>query len=288
MLTWFRWGFLFLLILSFIIVLSVFLLLRQSLPMLDGEVKVSGLATVVFIDRDDQGIPLISGSNRQDIAFATGYLHAQDRFFQMDLNRRRSAGELSELLGEIALEHDQQQRKHRFRQVARQAVEQASPEQKNLLSTYALGVNQGINDLGQKPFEYFLLGVEPEQWNLEDTFLTIFSMYVDLNDNEVKLDNLKGFLSRVTSPVVIDFLSPLKTRWDSPMQQGFLPDVPTPGPELVNLRDKDASLYAHLNGVVLEDQVTGSNNWAVSGELTSHGGAIIQDDMHLHHRVPAI
>ncbi len=288
MLVWFRRGFFFLIALAFISILTVFVLLYQSLPLLDGEVKVPGLAAAVFIDRDDQGTPLISGSNRRDVAFAIGYLHAQDRFFQMDLSRRNSAGELSELVGGMALEHDKRQRKHRFRQVARKSVEQATAEQKALLNAYARGVNQGINDLGQKPFEYMLLGVEPELWKPEDTFLTVFSMYMDLNDNEVKLDNLKGYLSRVTSPVVIDFLSPLKTRWDSPMQPGVLPDVPTPGPELVNLRNNDTSLYSKLSGTLTEDQMIGSNNWAVSGALTAHGGAIVQDDMHLSHRVPTI
>ena len=206
----------------------------------------------------------------------------------MDLNRRNSAGELSELVGKVAFEHDQQQRKHRFRRVAQQAVKQATPEQQALLDAYARGVNLGISDLGQKPFEYLLLGVDPQPWKAEDTFLTVFSMYMDLNDNEVKLDNLKGFLSRVTSPLVIDFLSPLKTRWDSPVQQSYLPDVPTPSVELVNLRSKSESFYAGLEGTLLEDHMIGSNNWAVSGKLTSHGGAIIQDDMHLSHRVPTI
>ena len=250
--------------------------------------KASSLNNSVTIERDVLGVPLISGSDRKDVAFATGYLHAQERFFQMDLNRRNSAGELSELVGELALDHDKRQRKHRFRKVAQQAVEIMTSEHQALLNAYTNGVNQGLEDLGRKPFEYLLLGVEPQPWKNEDSYLSIFSMYMDLNDDEVKLDNLKGFLSRVTVPAVIDFLSPLKTLWDSPMQPGELPDVPTPGVELVDLRSKGVELYANLGGTTLEDSLIGSNNWAVSGELTDHGGAIIQDDMHLSHRVPTI
>ncbi|MGO0309771.1 penicillin acylase family protein [Endozoicomonas acroporae] len=288
MLIWLRRGFFLLVSISLLIILTAFVLLRQSLPMLEGEVKTPFLNAAVTIERDAQGVPLISGSDRMDVAFATGYLHAQERFFQMDLNRRNSAGELSELVGELALDHDKRQRKHRFRKVAQQAVEIMSAEHQALLNAYTDGVNHGLKDLGQKPFEYLLLGVEPEPWKSEDSFLSIFSMYMDLNDDEVKLDNLKGFLSRVTVPAVIDFLSPLKTRWDSPMQPGELPDVPTPGAELVDLRSKEAELFANLGGTTLEDSLIGSNNWAVSGELTDHGGAIIQDDMHLSHRVPTI
>ncbi|WP_257284389.1 penicillin acylase family protein [Endozoicomonas sp. SESOKO1] len=288
MLIWFRRGFFLLVSISLLIILTVFVLLRQSLPILEGEVKASSLKASVTIERDARGIPLISGSDRKDVAFAIGYLHAQERFFQMDLNRRNSAGELSELVGELALDHDRRQRKHRFRKVARQAVEIMNSEHQALLQAYTDGVNQGQEDLGQKPFEYLLLGVEPQPWKNEDSYLSIFSMYMDLNDDEVKLDNLKGFLSRVTVPAVIDFLSPLKTRWDSPMQPDELQDVPTPGADLVDLRSKDAELYANLGGTTLEDRLIGSNNWAVSGELTNHGGAIIQDDMHLSHRVPTI
>ncbi|WP_422444077.1 penicillin acylase family protein [Endozoicomonas sp. ALB091] len=288
MLIWLRRGFFLLVSISLLIILTAFVLLRQSLPMLEGEVEAPFLNAAVTIERDAQGVPLISGSDRMDVAFATGYLHAQERFFQMDLNRRNSAGELSELVGELALDHDKRQRKHRFRKVAQQAVEIMSAEHQALLNAYTDGVNHGLKDLGQKPFEYLLLGVEPELWQNEDSFLSIFSMYMDLNDDEVKLDNLKGFLSRVTVPAVIDFLSPLKTRWDSPMQPGELPDVLTPGAELVDLRSKEAELYANLGGTTLEDSLIGSNNWAVSGELTDHGGAIIQDDMHLSHRVPTI
>ncbi|WP_161787418.1 penicillin acylase family protein [Endozoicomonas numazuensis] len=241
-----------------------------------------------MIERDKMGIPVIAGQQRADIAFALGYLHAQERFFQMDLNRRNSAGELSELVGEVALQHDKTQRKHRFRRTAKQAVTIMTPNQLAVLEAYTHGVNQGLKHLKDKPFEYWLLNTEPQPWRNEDTFLTVFSMYMDLNDDEVKLDNAKGFLSRITSTEVIDFVSPLRTRWDAPVEPGIYPIPETPGVEQINLREKPSDFYTALTGELIEDSLIGSNNWAVSGQLTDHGGAIVEDDMHLNHRVPTI
>ena len=88
------------------------LMLRASLPVLDGRVRGNGLSAAVTIDRDALGVPTISGADRGDLAYATGFLHAQDRFFQMDLLRRAAAGELSELLGPAALDLDRRHRLH--------------------------------------------------------------------------------------------------------------------------------------------------------------------------------
>ncbi|WP_062268245.1 penicillin acylase family protein [Endozoicomonas arenosclerae] len=288
MAVWLRRGLLLSLCLLILIALSLYVLLQQSLPLLNGEQSVQGIQSKVLIERDDLGIPTISGEQRTDIASALGYVHGQERFFQMDLNRRNSAGELSELVGELALKHDKNQRKHRFRKTAEQAVIRMEPTQRAILDAYTQGVNQGLQSLDSKPFEYWLLNVEPVLWGNEDTFLTVFSMYMDLNDDEVKLDNAKGFLSRVTSKEVIDFLSPLRTRWDSPMEPGSYPVPATPGSDQVNLREKTPEFFSALTGELIEDALIGSNNWAVSGEMTSHGGAMVEDDMHLSHRVPTI
>ncbi len=89
--------------------------LQASLPQLDGQVLLEGLTAPVTVERDTRGIPAIRGANRLDVARATGFVHAQDRFFQMDLLRRSAAGELAELFGRKALEKDRSVRIHRFR-----------------------------------------------------------------------------------------------------------------------------------------------------------------------------
>src|ERR1700748_2957984 len=95
------------------------LALRGSLPRLDGSLAQAGLSAPVHISRDARGVPTIEAASRSDLAFATGFLHAQDRFFEMDLSRRLAAGELSELFGRVALGQDRQARLFRFRSVAR-------------------------------------------------------------------------------------------------------------------------------------------------------------------------
>jgi penicillin G amidase len=93
---------------------SVWTTIFGSLPALDGTLEVTGLRSPVEVERDSRGIPTIRGENRRDVAYATGFVHAQDRFFQMDLLRRRAAGELSELFGQATLPVDRQARVHRF------------------------------------------------------------------------------------------------------------------------------------------------------------------------------
>ncbi len=288
MFVWLKRGLFLALSLAVILIITVYWFLSSSQARLDGQYFSSNLKAPVSIERDNMGIPVIKGSNREDVAFATGYLHAQDRFFQMDLNRRNSAGELSELVGNLALNHDKTQRKHRFRKVARQVVQQMTPDERTVINAYTTGVNEGLTDLKSKPFEYWLLNVEPELWMNEDSLLAVFSMYMDLNDNEFKLDDTKGFLSRLTTSDVVEFLSPLRTRWDSSLVPMDLPTPVTPNSSLVDLRSKPTEFYAGLTGEIRPDSFIGSNNWAVSGNLTSTGAAMVEDDMHLAHRVPTI
>lgn len=137
--------------------------LDASLPLLDGQHALTGLAARVSITRDALGIPTITATSREDLARATGFVHAQDRFFQMDLARRRAAGELAELVGARALTVDRQTRLHRFRAVARRAVASASERDRRLLSAYTAGVNAGLAALGERPFEYFCCDSSPRR-----------------------------------------------------------------------------------------------------------------------------
>ena len=138
--------------------------LGKSLPALDGEPAVAGLVAPVRIERDALGVARIIGANRLDLARATGFLHAQDRFFQMDLLRRRAAGELAEILGPALVKTDRDVRVHRFRAVARRVVEGSSAEERAFVQAYADGVNAGLAALGARPFEYLALRARPQPW----------------------------------------------------------------------------------------------------------------------------
>src|SRR6185436_825298 len=98
------------------------LLLRGSLPVLEGRVSLSSLTSPVTVERDANGVATVRGTSRLDVARATGFLHGQERFFQMDLMRRRAAGELSELIGAATISVDEDVRVHQFRKVAQQVV----------------------------------------------------------------------------------------------------------------------------------------------------------------------
>lgn len=102
--------------------------LHGSLPQLDGAAVLAGLSAPATVERDALGIPVIRGANRLDVARVTGFVHAQERFFQMDLLRRTAAGELAALFGPAALDLDRAHRPHRFRHRARQALTAVPPQ----------------------------------------------------------------------------------------------------------------------------------------------------------------
>ena len=108
--------------LTFLAAAGTYLGLHLSLPKLSGQWESGGIASDVKIERDRLGTAVVSGANRRDAAFALGYAHGQDRFFQMDLLRRNSAGELSEIFGEKALKLDESRRFHQFRKHAESIV----------------------------------------------------------------------------------------------------------------------------------------------------------------------
>jgi len=266
----------------------------SALPLLNGKETVFGLQESAVIERDSQGIATIKAKSRVDIAIATGFIHAQERFFQMDLLRRNSAGELASLFGVLALNHDKSIRLHRFRDRAKTIVKNLASTQRKLLKAYSRGVNQGLMSLGSQPFEYLLLQQEPTPWREEDSILTIFSMYIDLQYPDGQRERSLGLMKAILSADVYAFLNPKGSIWDaaidnsqfkpSPMPTKAWPSASTayiyPFPTIVpNKSDAVANRYQ-------ADEFPGSNNWAISGNISSTGSAIIANDMHLGIRVP--
>ncbi len=260
--------------------------LRASLPDLDGEIAVAGLSESASIARDSNGIPVITASNRADLAFATGFAHGQDRFFQMDMIRRKAAGELSEIIGAIAIDVDKRYRFHRFRSKAQAVVDSAVATDRGLLVAYADGVNAGLDSLGAKPFEYFVLGTEPARWSPADSVLVVFAMYLELNDSRAVKEVQRGLAHRVLSEEVYAWLYPQGTPWDAPIMGGPRVVAAIPDPDVYSVRDKpDNASSAREEG---RYPLRGSNNWAVSGTLTANGRAIVSNDMHLGLNTPNI
>ena len=290
-------------------------ILRASLPQLDGVVRPLGLVAPVTIERDSLGVPTLEAGNRVDLAFATGFVHGQDRFFQMDLSRRLAAGELSELFGEAALEQDRRARLFGFRHVARESLGQATPEQRAVLEAYARGVNAGISGLRSRPWEYWMLGSAPRPWMAEDSILVTHAMWWDLQYDSLRSalvrrklnDRLGGSSCAGGWKCALQFFYPARTRWDAPNVAAgtTIParenaaredgDVgPVPPSEALDLKNPAAAAAAAsvpASGSVIaprERAGIGSNNWAIAGRLTNTGAALVANDMHLRSRVPTV
>lgn len=260
--------------------------LRASLPQIDGELVVAGIEAGASIARDADGIPKISATNRRDLAFATGFAHAQDRFFQMDMIRRQAAGELSELVGRVALGVDKRFRFHRFRSRARAVLDAAPAADREIIEAYAEGVNAGLDSLDARPFEYFVLRAEPSEWFAEDSVLVVFAMYMDLNDSRARKEIQRGLAHRVLPEPVYAWMYPQGTSWDAPIMGDARPAVPIPPEDVYTVRHvADAAPPANEVG---RYPLRGSNNWAVSGALTGNGRAIVSNDMHLGLNAPNI
>lgn len=264
--------------------LWVYSLVRASLPLLDGELTVAGLNAMVSIERDAAGVPTIIATNRTDASRALGVLHAQERFFQMDLMRRRAAGELAQLLGPALVDADRQTRIHRFRHRADTVLEQLTPKERQQLHAYAEGVNAGLAALAQPPFEYLLLRHSPTPWQAADSLLTIYAMTLQLQARQIELKTVRGLLWAQISSSVAEFLDPVGTHWDAPLDGQLLPLEAIPDARQFNLRHIDSQLTAAVAYPEPSDQ--GSNAWVVGGGLTAHGGALLANDMHLELSVP--
>jgi len=264
-------------------------LLRGSLPRLDGKLELAGLDSPVTVERDSLGVPTINAATRADAATALGFLHAQDRFFQMDLLRRSAAGELAGLFGAAALELDRDNRRHRFRHRAAAVIDAASPRDRKLIQAYVIGVNAGIEDLRVRPFEYLALRQSPRPWVEEDTILVLYSMFLDLSLSTAYAEATEATVHDTLPAALAAFLLPESNRWEAPLQNG--------GPAFPRLPDAmDIDLRAssgesddeHLDSPASRRDAAGSNNWAVAGRLSGHGGALLANDMHLGLSLPNI
>ncbi|MDQ7007851.1 MAG: penicillin acylase family protein [Acidobacteriota bacterium] len=275
-----------LLLLAALVGLAGVVALRSSLPRLDGVVVAQGLHAAVSVERDALGAVILRGGSRDDLAFATGFVHAQERFFQMDLMRRRAAGELAALLGEVAVSADRQARIHGFRRLARRVVAEASPRERSLLAAYTRGVGAGLADLGARPFEYLLLRRQPAPWREEDTVLVLASMFQLLQD-EGRREAALATMAQTLPGSLFAFLAASGTRWDAALDGTRVAEPPLPDPATIDLRKVEPTAAPAESGLAASP-VAGSNNWAVAASRTVSGDALLANDMHLPLGVPNI
>ena len=267
--------------------------LKGSLPLMSGRLAASRLIAPVRIERDDLGVPTLLSRNRRDAAFALGFVHAQDRFFQMDLLRRRAAGELAELLGPRLLPRDRVARRHLFRERARRVLDESAPDVRELLASYTAGANAGLEALAEAPFEYLVLRVRPRPWTSEDSVLVLFTMFSQLEDIDGRQESSVSLMHDRLPTGLFRFLTPEATEWDAPIS-GQVPPSPAP-PSASEFDTRRESPQQEMSSPIRTGALTqmgprllASSSWAVSGRLTENGEALLANDLHLDLTVPNI
>lgn len=251
-------------------------LLRQSLPVTQGELTVNGLAAPVTVWRNDYGVPHIEAESDADLFFAQGYVTAQDRLFQMDLSRRQASGELSEVVGAKALERDKFFRTFGLRRAAVASWDSYSPEAKRVLEAYAAGVNAFMEEaIANKtlPVEFKLLGYEPKPWTPTDSLTIGKYMAFDLGGH---------WESQVFRYYLVQNFSEQKAL-------DLFPTYPKDAPTILPaVKETKLALGDSFDEAVIPNEFNGSNNWVIAGSLTESGKPILADDPHLGLATPAI
>jgi penicillin G amidase len=263
------------LIVLLVVIGGGFLVLRTSLPMTAGRITVAGLHGEVTIARDPDGIPTITAKDDDDLAFGLGFAHAQDRLFQMELQRRYGAGRLAELFGTAAVPLDTQMRVLGLYRAAETAFAKLSPAAQRGIEAYSAGVNAYLANHGlMSPPEFELLRFKPEPWKPADTLVWGKLMDFQLGGN-YRGELLRARLAQTVSADDMAFLYP-----DYPK------DAPRTLAALLPLYRQlpFARLYAALPAAMGPHYA--SNNWVVDGAHTASGKPLLANDPHLGFTTP--
>ena len=280
-----RWAlriFLGLVLAVVVVLVGAYVYLRQSLPKTEGEIALAGLAAAVEVLRDRHGIPHIFAASLEDAHFALGFVHAQDRLWQMEMSRRIGSGRLAEVLGAAALEPDRFMRTLGLRRVAAENLRRYDADTRRQLDAYAAGVNAFLATDPVLPPEFWLLNPigdkRPEPWSALDSIVWTKVMAWDLGGNW-RSELLRMRLARTLALQRIQELLP-----------------PYPGDKAPPLPDLKA-LYSGIEKKLQPspgfsrldpDAVPGSNSWAVSGERTASGKPLLAADPHLGLTAPPV
>jgi penicillin amidase len=251
--------------------------LRLSLPRLSGTLAVAGLSGPLEIVRDAHAIPHIYAESEADAYYGLGYVHAQDRLWQLELNRRLGSGTLAEVLGREALDQDRLFRTLGLRRLAEANVPLLDAPTRAALEAYARGVNALLDEKRALPPEFLVFGMEPQPWVPADSL--------------VLLEVMGWWMSSTIG----DELLRVKLRARLSPEQTSELLAPYPGDEPVTLGDF-TQMYGSLAVpagalgalVPVREASLGSNNWAVGGGRSASGKPLLANDPHLELNAPSI
>lgn len=275
---WLRWSVGGLLALFSLLALAVWAWFAHSLPQRDGQLPLHGLNAPVAVRFDTQGVPHIQAHNEADAYRALGFLHAQERLFQMEMLRRLARGELAEILGPSLLKADRLFRTLRIRERADELAEREDKTSREWqgLSAYLDGINQ-FQAQQPLPPEFALLGIQPRPFTPADTFSVIGYMAYSFAAG-LRTDPL---LTRIRDELGCDYLAI------------FLPDTPCIA-QPARLQTQDWPALQHLGRLVAETQgagfapFEGSNAWAIAGSHTASGRPLLAGDPHITFSAPQV
>ena len=265
--------------------------LSRSLPATSGTVRIAGLTGQVTITRDANGVPHVDGATRDDVYAGLGFAQAQDRMWQMELNRMAGQGRLSEIFGKPTVPTDIWLRTMDLYGAARDSLKAMDPRARKALDAYSRGVNAWLDQAppffaSRLPPEFVILGHDPEPWTAADTLVTIKMMSVQLSENlGEEINRLALARQGLDGPEIDDLLPPLDS--DHPPA---LPDLRkllgfSARPDL---REAAGRERAGLDRLAVRPGSGASNNWVVSGSRTSSGKPILANDPHLGLTAPSI
>ncbi|MCB0007933.1 MAG: penicillin acylase family protein, partial [Anaerolineales bacterium] len=295
------------LVLAAVLAIAITVMIRRPFPKTDGRVELDGLSAEVTVIRDEMGIPHIYAENEKDLYFAQGYVHAQDRFWQMEFWRHIGQGRISEIAGEATINSDKFIRTMGWPRMAQDSLDyltETEPEFIELLEAYSAGVNAYIADNeGALSVNQTVLGLVNEPWEIEpwtplNTIAWGVVMSDDLSGNwDEELDRAR--LIRELGQADVETLLPLFPYADRPViaptseQTGDLDEesrLNQPATDIdwgrVNL---DLVAAPPPDGFAFgAADFVGSNNWVVSGEHTESGLPLLANDPHLGIQMPSI
>lgn len=284
---------------------------RSPLPVVAGTLQVAGVQAPMTMVRDARGVPHVTCGSEPDAAFATGFLHGQDRLFQMDLMRRAAAGRLSELFGSIAVEMDRRARRLGHSQAATADLSRLPGDGRAILAAYAAGVNAAAAEAGSLPVEYALLRSAFQPWTPHDSVLAVRTMQERLVLSSRELTRYR--LSEQVGVEAATWMMDGRLRGDVVVLEEAAAEDPVAEAlahqELqVRLRQEAAQLglpqgmpaagnkspgtVAVQADVRQEngesgDTVLGSNAWVLGAERSTTGGPLLANDTHLAIDLPA-
>jgi len=253
-------------------------LFRRPLPKTRGRIGVKGLEDTVTIERDARGVARIEARGTPDLCFAQGFVHAQDRLFQLEFYRRVGAGRVSEFAGADGIQIDRLMRTLGLRRFADKEIDLLPQRDIDVLSAYAAGVNAAMEAAPALPLEHQLLRIQPEPWVIQDSLVVRKLIALGFSTNmETEL-----FRAELVAKVGAEKAARLEPQYPHGSPLVMDPGVAWSG-DALDLIEQIAEVREAI-GWSLEP--AGSNNWAVSGERSVTGMPLLAGDPHITTSIP--